>query len=153
MVKARLAVAAVQPHADAGTTAKRKYDENAQQAWPIGHRGRGARHTAGGALGQEKSFKQQLIGTWSLMSPEEAKALGIGTLAYYGTDTVNERDQTITEKLRSDRIRVEAREVALQHCRQSAPRTRSMSGSASRGAVRPRQATCPSGRTSTSGAS
>ena len=101
MVKARLAVAAVQPHADAGTTAKRKYDENAQQAWPIGHRGRGARHTAGGALGQEKSFKQQLIGTWSLMSPEEAKALGIGTLAYYGTDTVNERDQTITEKLKA----------------------------------------------------
>jgi hypothetical protein len=32
-------------------------------------------------------------------TPEEAKALSVGTLAYYGTYTVNEKDRTITETL------------------------------------------------------
>jgi hypothetical protein len=104
----------------------------------------------GSAVSQQKSFKDQLVGTWTLVSweqtradgsknlrfgaspkgintydangnfsliimrpdlpkiasgdpekltPEEAQALGKGSIAYYGTYTVNEADKTINLNL------------------------------------------------------
>jgi len=104
----------------------------------------------GGAEGQAKLLKQQIVGTWTLAaweqtladgtkvkrfgdhpkgihvfmpdgrfflmiarrdlpriaskdslnpSPEEAKALSVGTIAYYGVYSVNEKDRTISETL------------------------------------------------------
>jgi hypothetical protein len=56
------------------------------------------------AVGQQKSIKEQLIGTWTFVSahdvkPDEGKAVAQGTISYYGTYTVNEADKTVTYRI------------------------------------------------------